>query len=389
MKERSLSPSPRCPRDPRDPKTPAPSLNEEWHIHEAPVCAPKEGGYHGQPQWFPGTQTWTGARPRAPPCQTTGGCKRGDMSSVFLRWGRFVLLSFLLPCGPAVYARTRTTEDQAEGPPPPGSSLGDMPGAGEASSRRLYGQYVPEDRFPNRTTDFAPDQFPVCVLVRTYHGHRVHLPGLLTSLFVAAEALHGVFVDVFLVNTEPGASSPSGSPFPDVLRQMKEAADRGEYGGDGRSSVTVLDAPPNLPWSPEAFGYEFTDWALQRILELGSSRCRWMMFTNGDNYYMPYLFTELEEYIYRGFDMIAFDFITHHFRLYTNVVHVKMRRGHVDLGAVLISRDVIQGAPEAVFLPGNDTGDKVARDFHFIKRMSRRIPPERTVLVHRVLFSHQ
>ena len=98
-----------------------------------------------------------------------------------------------------------------------------------------------------------------------------------------------------------------------------------------------------------------------------------------------------------GRDIIAWDFVTHHDRVGTNVIGVKLERGFVDLGSFVVSAKSVKQSGARFMEQGAATKDVFARDWFFIQKIRDWVREEggekglrkRIVLVHTVLFSHQ
>uniref|UniRef100_A0A7S1XZ75 Uncharacterized protein n=1 Tax=Phaeomonas parva TaxID=124430 RepID=A0A7S1XZ75_9STRA len=119
--------------------------------------------------------------------------------------------------------------------------------------------------------------------------------------------------------------------------------------------------------------------------------CGYVLVASGTSYYVSTLFLVLEPHLRRGAQMVAFDFIAHDREYFestgTNVVGVKMRKGYLDRGAVVIERRLACESAEAKLVPPRAPLGKSpeARDFHYVKWLSRLVPPARTVMVHQAL----
>ncbi len=159
--------------------------------------------------------------------------------------------------------------------------------------------------------------------------------------------------------------------------------------------------------------------------------CEWVMFTNGDNMYNSAWLNTIGSYataeesheepyvkiekvkdsktkemkdvvisnttrlvIDNAYDIIGWDFITHHPRGDKNdtpnqPIRISFERGYLDLGSVILRANLFtkinaKFLPEAAF-----TKDLFARDFHTISKLLPLTTPERIKLVHQYLLLHQ
>lgn len=123
--------------------------------------------------------------------------------------------------------------------------------------------------------------------------------------------------------------------------------------------------------------------------------CEWIMFTNGDNMYNSAWFNTIAPLATSDFyDIIGWDFITHHPRGPKNdtpnqPINVALERGFVDLASVMIRAELF-GKTNSRFLQDSAfTKDMFARDFMTVKALLPSTSPERVRLVHQTLLLHQ
>jgi hypothetical protein len=141
-----------------------------------------------------------------------------------------------------------------------------------------------------------------CFLVRSYVKQKTMLWSLLGGLHRAQYPN----MTVFLLNTDSNRS-----PWPE-FSQLDIIAEK----VFGRKFVTILpfDDEEALGYFPllqkTDYGYIQSDLSLQWIM--ANSSCEYLTVTNGDNWYPPQLFPELERFMRAGKDLIGFHFISHY-----------------------------------------------------------------------------
>lgn len=218
--------------------------------------------------------------------------------------------------------------------------------------------------------------YRVCVLVRTYPKQEHQLIALLYSLLSTRTS--SISLSVYLLNTHSGGVRDDSWMVPIIELLNRQFAD---------APVSIWSH--NLTAISGFYGYDVTDAALAAVLADGC--CTYLLITNGDNLYSVDLFSAVEPWITRQYDMIAWDFISHHPRNGTSnlKIEVQLKRQHVDLGAVLFRADFVQAAG-AKFLPqGPQTSDLFARDWWFVDMLLQSSVHPTIHLLHRVLFFHQ
>lgn len=125
------------------------------------------------------------------------------------------------------------------------------------------------------------------------------------------------------------------------------------------------------------------------------SSCEWLMFTNGDNMYNAAWFKTVTPLALSDkYDVIGWDFITHHPRGPKNDtpnqrINVALERGFVDLASVMIRAELfgktnVRFLHESIF-----TKDMFARDYMTLRNLFPATTPERMHLIHQVLLLHQ
>jgi hypothetical protein len=246
-------------------------------------------------------------------------------------------------------------------------------------------------------------QVGFCTFVRTHAGQRSALLALLSSLAAARPPTYRVF----LVNT--GADE-----FPDLPLFVSRA---NKFTGeetfiDLTSMVNTIkrnNSSYNPPWND--YGYIATDVMLEQVLgdPVLGSMCDYLTFTNGDNLYSLHTFTAVLGKIQDGYNLVGFNFASHHewampwkwwgcnsagpSRSGSDVeVFAKFAPTYIDLGAFVVSRELLDGANLRFIihlLPSAKQPDSVVgADGYFITRAAedaRAIP----FIIPRLLLVHQ
>jgi hypothetical protein len=239
-----------------------------------------------------------------------------------------------------------------------------------------------------------------CIIVRTYFGHARVISALLNSLVIEKNQQKDIHMTtrVFLVDTQPPSpndisSSPHAASFSNLLDCLVL---EGNQRAGRHGAVQILRVP--FSSNPKTFGYDATDWVLEHLLHnttttqenVERQTCSHFIFTNGDNYYVPQLFQELP-YNLKNHDFVAWDFVSHHF--WRKVRTVRLNHSYIDLGAFIVSADLIRTA-NATFLPRGVAMDDLDRDrtfaadFYFAKHLTDGLPKERILLRHEVGMVH-
>ena len=239
--------------------------------------------------------------------------------------------------------------------------------------------------------------YNLCVIVRTHPLHVNILPTTLNSLLSQQTYLLSTQNDddlltlsIFVVNTDPinyGISEFMYDAANDANRRI------------GYDAVKVLGSSFHATAPVKnVYGYDLTDQALDMLLlKEEDPKCTHFMFTNGDNYYPTYFLESVIPYIRKGKQLIAWDFTTHHPRKITNYIKAEIKRGKIDLGAALVTREAILNKEEGDstihhkrFLPnGSRTTGMFARDYFFFKEIYDQVGKENVEIIHnRHLFVH-
>lgn len=101
--------------------------------------------------------------------------------------------------------------------------------------------------------------------------------------------------------------------------------------------------PPPPTISPTSYGFEETDWAIDRLVDEGEQwHCDFLLTTNGDNVYSSYLLHYVERYT-PTHSLIAWHFTSHHEKPSPHVtLRTELRLYKIDLGAFIASLAVIR-----------------------------------------------
>ena len=221
----------------------------------------------------------------------------------------------------------------------------------------------------------------MCVLTRTHPGQNQTIEPLVRSLLLAVDPLPGLTMDVFLFNTDPERYAST------LFMETIAKAINTEVGYCG---VHVVKGFKTLPL-PTCYAYDYTDLTLKYVLD--ATTCSHILVTNGNNMYELEFVSTVYQHMQQGRHIVGVDFMTHHPRGPTNkintVVKVAMKRGHIELGGVVVSRAAIQRT-NAMFLPqGINTINMFARDFFFFKALLAGLQHDNdVVLVHKTLLHH-
>ena len=221
----------------------------------------------------------------------------------------------------------------------------------------------------------------MCVLIRTHPGHNQTIEPLVKGLLVAADPLPGLNMNVFLFNTDPKRYAST------LFMETLAKAINTEV---GHCVVHVVKGFKTLPL-PECYAYDYTDLMLKYVID--ATTCSHILVTNGDNMYEPEFVSTVYQHMQQGRHIVGVDFRTHHPRgpakKAHTVVKVAMKRAHIELGGVVVSRAAIQRT-KAEFLPqGINTASMFARDFFFFKALFAGLRSNKDlVLVHKVLLHH-
>eukprot|EP00968_Pinguiococcus_pyrenoidosus_P011094 scaffold888_cov246-Pinguiococcus_pyrenoidosus.AAC.5 len=226
------------------------------------------------------------------------------------------------------------------------------------------------------------DLLCLCIVVRTMQEHTERLSHLVESLLISARQTPSICVHIMLLDVKQ-----DNEAYENDMRKYASGLMARERLADprGNSTVEVLEPPALSAADPGATLY--ADWARRYVQE--HEQCDYIMHTAGTNYYISTFTLVLEPFLKMGQHMIAFDFVTHNREAWemqssTNVVSVKMRKGYLDIGAVVLKRELVQrsenGASEGLMAK-----TLAGRDFQYVKRLSRLVTPDEISMLHRTL----
>jgi len=179
----------------------------------------------------------------------------------------------------------------------------------------------------------------VCIVVRTYTGHRSSLPGLITSL--ASNDYPNMHI--FLVDTEGGFDD-----LPKFESLFNSLYNREFVHTTNITKQYRYERFPNF--TREDFGYAQTDLMIEQLSAPNHpQKCDYFLATNGDNLYSKDLMSQTIEQLRNGTDLVGFHFISHYcFRFpaywrpragcYTQH-YTEFARFKIDLGAAWFKKD--------------------------------------------------
>lgn len=212
----------------------------------------------------------------------------------------------------------------------------------------------------------------ICCAVRTYFMHKDLLMVLLASLTESSLASKRVDVEFFIIDTDPRVT-PWNFFIEKTVLHLRQQYQKDIY-HHVKFNGSAYDAK-------KTWGYDATDELLAHLIS-NAGQCDYFLFTNGDNYYSHYLFTELDRHLVDRTDIVAFDYIHR-----TEPKSVEFRHSLIDLGAAVISRSSIEKT-KVRFLPrGLETPEMVARDWYFFERILS-MPNAKTKIIRKTLFVH-
>jgi hypothetical protein len=243
------------------------------------------------------------------------------------------------------------------------------------------------DLYKNQTSS-ASFPISICVIVRTYFGQAAQLPTLLDSVVMErhhqATQLSRLTTQVFVVDTMPQKHYPSygndsyAQSFGEWLSELQQSAEARA----GRPDVVRIVEPDFKP-DKGTFGYDATNYVLDYLRARQSQyQCSHYMFTNGDNYYLPALWVELQTLLPKN-DLIAWDFLTHHPRREHNLISVKWELGYVDLGTFIVRSDYLLENKQTL-----NFGYRFKADFEFLQKLLPLVPPDKQYMLHRARMAH-
>ena len=203
--------------------------------------------------------------------------------------------------------------------------------------------------------------FSVNVVVRTHPGKASHLLLMLGSLLLAAARAENVSLHVLVMNTDSELYSDT-SYIRDALQEQSRILQA------CRCATLEIVKFPEAPWDG-FYGYDYTQHALERLLDDSSARADYYLFTNGDNLFSDVLFLNVLPYFEKAADLVAYSFVSHHFE--HAIIPVEYKVAHIDLSAVFFRSSMLrQHRAAANFVPlGHNTTGLWEADWYFIERL--------------------
>lgn len=210
--------------------------------------------------------------------------------------------------------------------------------------------------------DTCGSRYSVNVVVRTHPGKKHNLPVMLGSLLLACSRANHVSLHFFTMNTDPvlfkdTAYIRTSIRQQDQLLSLCQCSD---------FEILTFQEPP---W-PDFYGYDYTQYALEKILDRNQDHADYFLFTNGDNLFNEGLFLKVLPYFKDKSDLVAFSFVSHHLR-YELLKPIKYELSYIDLSSVFFSKRVLsRNRTSTNFIPqGPITTGVFEADWHFINRM--------------------
>jgi len=137
------------------------------------------------------------------------------------------------------------------------------------------------------------NQGSICVIVRTYNGHFKRSQYSIRLLMSCLEQMEYPYWNAYFFTTDE-------NPIDQIQEHIKERPERFQ------SNYKYLDDAPLSPYTNYEFGYNSTDWAIDRC----PVDAKWLLVTNGDNEYSPNTFSYLDGVT----DGVGFDFFSRHYK---------------------------------------------------------------------------
>lgn len=300
---------------------------------------------------------------------------------------------------------------------------------------------------PFRKNRIATDKIPqnihsLCVGIRTSHGQSEWLPVLIRSLIVQHQK--SVFrtklaLQVFVVDTEANTeytqfiieladkfNEQYQFPYVQVMVGVQTAVDNQNsnkvYGYDDTDRLLFLMLSMKQCTRNSAVAYDqaanINGTAYKNNNAFLIPSCEWLMFTNGDNMYNSAWFDTIaplaiaqkqgstsklshakggnktEMVMSNEFDVIGWDFITHHPRGARNdtpnqPIQIAFERGFLDLGSIMLRSSLFTQTNTKFLQEASLTKDLFARDYFTVKRLLPLSKPEKLKLIHQYLLLHQ
>eukprot|EP01111_Echinosteliopsis_oligospora_P010040 TRINITY_DN3049_c0_g1_i3.p1 TRINITY_DN3049_c0_g1~~TRINITY_DN3049_c0_g1_i3.p1 ORF type:complete len:268 (-),score=21.35 TRINITY_DN3049_c0_g1_i3:237-1040(-) len=160
-----------------------------------------------------------------------------------------------------------------------------------------------EPRF-NLLRHYKPNNEPhLCIGIRTMKSQESALVALMTSVMSS----NSPQVSFHVIDTEGDFET-----LPQLIKMVNGIYGRTVANISQASTKSSLAAQfPQLTQFTD-FGYTMTDFYLKSVLDDPTSKCNYISFTNGDNFYaldfMPSIAPEMSS----GKDLIGYEFVTHH-----------------------------------------------------------------------------
>ena len=241
----------------------------------------------------------------------------------------------------------------------------------------------------------------LCVLVRTFTGHGLALQRHIIGWAVLAEKLaqdqtnnHIQHISVYTVNTHHHQNRVDDERLTEAMHKTTDS-----FPDDIPMDLHFTPLPDNFVPDKQKYGYDATNHLLRLILADHKSSCDRFIITNGDNTYHNDLLKLInEQIIEEDYDLIGFDFTSHHKMMVDGImvpntrITTEFSRSKIDLGAAVIRRrvltDLCQTSP-FLFRQGFDKyhGPWFVSDVKFYKDAIK--CNATTTVIHQVLLQHQ
>lgn len=249
----------------------------------------------------------------------------------------------------------------------------------------------------------------ICIGIRTCKSQQKEVEVLLriylNQLFSNQETLNNLdlTLELYLVDTE------NNREFTHDLFKLANKINSEYFGNFVKVFVSNIleDKTSNSNGLSTLYGYPLTDNLRHFLVEKDTCNyqssifnniqtkslptCEWIMFTNGDNAYSSSWLKSILRYMNPDYDIIAWDFITHHMRnnLSNQKISTNFTRKFIDLGSVIVRKSLfdqskVQFLDKSVF-----TVDLFARDYFTIETLKAQTEFKRTIIIPEVLFFHQ
>ena len=190
----------------------------------------------------------------------------------------------------------------------------------------------------------------ICILIRTYIGHGLALPRQIIGWATIAETVLNEstsqikHMSIYTINTHHVQNRSDDEAIVNTIHQTTTLFDEKNLPMD----IHFIPMPVDLVPDKGKYGYDATNYLLNLTLwQPRKKECDRYIITNGDNTYHKDLLYALNTQIQqKDFDMIAFDFTSHHKGpsngwIPNTKVAVEFKHGLIDLGAVVTKRRVL------------------------------------------------